>query len=256
MGTIQIVRDFYSPLELVKRTLRIFTPDAYHQQPHRRFPVLYMFNGQAIFAHPESAIYNNWGVNIILERLAANGSIPPWIVVGIDHLPNRVAEYSPWHGGRGLLTADFIVNHLKPYIDNTYRTLPEAHSTAVMGASIGGSLALFLGKKYPQIFGRIGSISAPLMWGSDRLFHYWDTHTYHWSKILLQVGSREQYSFDEIWMDYFTIATDFYNHLKSLGYREHELCFLLTEGDAYHETDWQKQLPDMMRWLLDEPEGL
>lgn len=254
MGNIQIICDFYSPLELVKRTLRIFTPEAYHQQPNRRFPVLYMFNGQNIFYHPESAVYDNLGINITLERLIAEGSIPPWIIVGVDHLPNRVAEYSPWYGGRGLLTADFLVHHLKPYIDHHYRTRPESQWTGVMGASLGGSFSLFLGKKYPHIFGRIGSISPPLKWGSDRLFQYWDRHTQYWSKILLQVRRQEQYSFYGIGMDYFTSTTDFYNHLKRLGYCEHQLCFLLAEGNADDKTTWRKQLPHILRWLLQRPQ--
>jgi predicted alpha/beta superfamily hydrolase len=255
MGNIHIIRDFYSPLELIRRTIRIFTPDSYHQKLNSRFPVLYMFNGQSVFSHPESSVYDNWGINIMLERLVAEGSIPPWIIVGIDHLPNRVAEYSPWHGGRGLLTADFVVNYLKPYIDKTYRTRPEARWTAVMGASLGGSFSLFLGKKYPQVFGRIGSISPPLTWGSDRLFQYWNSHTHRWSKILLHIGSREQYSFYGIWMDYFTIVTDFYNHLKSLGYCDCELCFLLTERGTRNQTTLRQQLPIILRWLLEKPRG-
>ncbi|HEY9727705.1 MAG TPA: alpha/beta hydrolase-fold protein [Chroococcales cyanobacterium] len=253
MGNIQIIRDFYSPLELAKRTIRIFTPDAYYQQPSRRFPVVYVFNGQNVFAHPESSTYNNWGANTQLDTLVDQGSIPPWIIVGIDHLTNRVAEYSPWQGGRGLLSADFLVNRLKPYIDSSYRTLSEPYWTAVMGASLGGSFSLFLGKKYPHIFGRIGSISPPLTWGSDRMFDYWDSHTHCWSKILLQVGSREQYSFYGICLDYFTITAEFYRHLQRLGYHKDELRFLLAKKDLHPETACQKQLPEIMRWLLNEP---
>jgi predicted alpha/beta superfamily hydrolase len=256
MGSIQIVRDFYSPLEQVKRTLRIYIPDAYDQQPDKRFPVLYMFDGQNIFSHPESAVYDTWCANTTLEHLVAEGSVSPWIIVGMDHLANRLEEYSPWRGGRGHLTADFLVNHLKPYIDKNYRTRPEAHWTGAMGASMGGLFSLFLGNKYPHIFGRIGGISPALMLGGDRAFQYWDSHTQHWSKILLQVGSQEQYSFYGVWLDYVPVTTDFYNHLKALGYSDHELRFVLVEGDVHHETAWQRQLPDIMRWLLEEAQGI
>jgi predicted alpha/beta superfamily hydrolase len=171
-------------------------------------------------------------------------------------LPNRLKEYSPWAGGRAVLAAEFLVNHLKPYIDKNYRTRPEAPWTGVMGSSLGGLFSLFLGKKYPEIFGRIGGMSPALMWGSDRMFQYWDSHTHHWSKIHLHVGSKEQYSFYGVWLDYVPITQDFYHHLKSLGYAAHELSFVLSEGDVHHETAWQKQLPDIMRWLLVEPQGL
>ena len=101
MGSIQILRDFPSPPEQLQRTIRIFTPDAYDQQPDQRFPVLYLFDGQNVFSHPESAVYDTWCANTTLETLVAEGSIQPWIIVAIDHLPNRLEEYSPWIGGRG-----------------------------------------------------------------------------------------------------------------------------------------------------------
>jgi predicted alpha/beta superfamily hydrolase len=43
-------------MDFILRTLRIYTPDAYESEPERRFPVLYMSDGQNVFSHPESAI--------------------------------------------------------------------------------------------------------------------------------------------------------------------------------------------------------
>ncbi|MFB2918552.1 alpha/beta hydrolase [Aerosakkonema funiforme] len=250
MGYIHIIRDFYSFPEQVNRTIRIFTPDAYDQQPDKRFPVLYMFDGQNIFAHQESAVWDTWCANTTLERLASAGTIEPWIIVGIDHLPNRMEEYSPWMGGRGNLTAEFLINHLKPFIDKTYRTLSDSQNTALMGSSMGGLISLYLGKTYPQIFGRIGGLSPALMLGGTQMFSYWDRRTGFWSRILLYVGSKEQYSFYGIWLDYVPITKDFYTRLKSLGYSEEELHFILGENEIHHETSWQKRLPEIMTWLL------
>jgi predicted alpha/beta superfamily hydrolase len=252
MGTIHILRDFFSPPEQVDRTIRIYTPDAYEQQPDRRFPVLYVFDGQNIFAHPESATYDTWCLNWILEKLVAEGQIVPWIVVGIDHLSDRLSEYSAWVGGRAPLLADFMLNHLKPYIDRTYRTRTDAPSTAVMGASMGGMMSLYLGKTYPQVFGRLGSLSAALMWGDRHMFTLWNNPTQHWSKILLYVGGAEQYSFYGVWLDYVPVTRDFYQHLKDLGYADHELQFRLAPNEIHHETGWQRQLPNFLPWLLEE----
>ncbi|HEY9853043.1 MAG TPA: alpha/beta hydrolase-fold protein [Leptolyngbyaceae cyanobacterium] len=256
MGNIKIIRDFFSFSEQVNRTIRIFTPDAYQFQPDKRFPVLYMFDGQNIFSHPESALYDTWCANTTLENLASQKIIEPWIIVGIDHLPNRLEEYSPGIGGRANLTGEFLVNHLKPLIDKTYRTLPETYNTAVMGASLGGLFSLYLGKTYPQIFGRIGGISPALMLGGNQMFEYWDKHTHQWSKILLHVGSKEQYSFYGVWLDYVPVTKDFYHHLKKLGYADYELHFVLAEGDIHHETSWQKRLPNIMTWLLEPAQGI
>src|SRR3712207_6680710 len=49
MGYVHIIRDFDSPLEGVTRTVRIYTPDAYEDGTDRRFPVLYMQDGQNVF---------------------------------------------------------------------------------------------------------------------------------------------------------------------------------------------------------------
>ncbi|AFY68169.1 alpha/beta hydrolase [Geitlerinema sp. PCC 7407] len=256
MGSIQILRDFPSPPEQLQRTIRIFTPDAYDQQPDQRFPVLYLFDGQNVFSHPESAVYDTWCANTTLERLVAEGSIRPWIIVAIDHLPNRLEEYSPWIGGRGPQCAEFVVHHLKPYIDQHFRTLPEAPWTGILGASMGGLMALYLGRRFPEIFGRIGGLSPALMWGGGQMFQFWDRHTRHWSKIALHVGSQEQYSFYGVWLDYVPITQDFYRHLRGLGYGDHEVRFSLAEGDIHHETAWQRRLPEILRWLLVDPEGL
>lgn len=250
MGTIQILRDFYSPPEQVNRTIRIFTPDAYQQSPNETFPVLYMFDGQNIFAHPESAVYDTWCANWAMENLIAEGQTLPWIIVGIDHLSDRLTEYSPWVGGRAPLGADFLINHLKPYIDKTYRTRSQPQWTAVMGASMGGLMALYLGKTYPHVFGRIGSLSPALMWGNGQMFQYWNQHTQQWSKIYLYVGGAEQYSFYGVWLDYVPITRDFYQHLRRLGYSDYELAFELAPGEPHHETAWQRRLPGILRWLL------
>ncbi|MBE9229103.1 alpha/beta hydrolase [Phormidium sp. LEGE 05292] len=255
MGEIQIIRDFYSFSEQTNRTLRIFTPDAYHQEPYKRFPVLYMLDGQNIFSHPESAVYDTWCANIALEELISEGTIHPWIIVGIDHLPNRMEEYSPWQDGRGHLTSEFLVNSLKPYIDRQYRTLTDPQNTAILGSSMGGLFALYIGKTYPQLFGRIGGISPALMFGGDFMFRYWDRHTRFWSKILLYVGSAEQYNYYGTEIDFVPINKYFYQHLKNLGYSEQELYFVLGKDEIHHETAWQKRLPEMLTWLLESTVG-
>ena len=257
MGSIQIIRDIRSTAEQLTRTIRIFTPEAYQRQPQQAFPVLYIFDGQTVFSHPESAVYDTWCVNTTMEQLASQGNLRPWIIVAIDHTNDRLAEYSPWTGGRGDRCAQFLVNELKPYIDKTYRTLSQPQWTGIMGASMGGLMALYIGKTYPKVFGRIGALSPALMWGGGgQMFQYWDRHTHCWSKIHLYVGSQEQYSFYGVWLDYVPITRDFYDHLKQLGYSDHEVRFTLAPGESHYETSWQRQLPSILRWLLEEPKGI
>src|SRR6478609_7868701 len=96
MPNVQINREFPSRAEGHTRTVRIYTPDEYDQDSSRRFPVLYMMDGQNVFAHHESAVYDTWCANQVLERLVGEGALEPWIVVAIDSGPGRMEDYTPW----------------------------------------------------------------------------------------------------------------------------------------------------------------
>ncbi|ABK18010.1 alpha/beta hydrolase [Syntrophobacter fumaroxidans] len=262
MSEIRILRDFYSYPEETTRTLRIYTPDAYQAHPDRRFPVLYMMDGQNVFNHPESALYHTWCANTTMDRLIFEGRLQPWIIVGIDHLPDRFAEYVPWPepaigaDGRGRLFADFLVNHLKPFVDQTYRTLGTPQWTAVMGASLGGLMSLVLGKTHPDVFGRIGAVSPSVMWAGSEIFRLWDRPTGRWCKIYLDAGTLERYWYYDIYLDYVESVASFHRHLKDIGLGDHELRFVLAEGHFHNEEAWQARLPDILPWLLEAGSNL
>lgn len=262
MSDIRIIRDFYSYPESTVRTLRVYTPDAYYSDLSGRFPVLYMLDGQNIFNHPESATYDTWWANWTMDRLIFEARIRPWIIVGIDHLPDRFAEYSPWYeqsvhaGGRGWSFIDFLTNHLKPFMDANYRTLREPHWTGILGSSLGGLLSLVVGKMHPNIFGRIGAVSPTVMWAGEKVFQLWDSPTGCWSKIYIDTGSLERYWYYDIYLDYVDAATRFHRHLKNLGLNEHELRFVLAEGHFHNEEAWKARLPDIFSWLLEDARGI
>jgi predicted alpha/beta superfamily hydrolase len=255
MGHLQILRDFPSPSEGFARTLRIYTPDAYDARPHERFGVLYFQDGQNVFAHPESARFDTWCANTTLERLMAEGSIGPWLIVGIDSGPGRMQEYSPFDDLRTGLEARgepylrFMVDHLKPWVDRTYRTRPDAPSTAVAGSSLGGLISLWAGLRHPEVFGRVGAFSPSVMWAYRQLFRHWSAHTRHWTRIYLDAGEHEWVDVGG-GLDYGEATRAFYEHLRSLGYGDHEVRLVLEPGGEHNELAWQRRLPDALRWLL------
>jgi hypothetical protein len=51
-------------------------------------------------------------------------------------------------------------------------------------------------------------------------------------------------------MDYGAAVRNFFLQLKEIGYQDHEAILVLEEGGQHHESDWQRRLPDVMRWLL------
>ncbi|WP_426753598.1 alpha/beta hydrolase [Myxococcus sp. Y35] len=256
MGYVHIIRDFASPHEGRSRTVRIYTPDAYDASPDRSFPVLYMQDGQNVFAHPESALFDTWCANLTLERLVAERQVEPWIIVAVDSTHERLSEYSPWDEPRSNVAAGaapyvrFLMDTLKPYIERTYRVRRGPEWTAVMGASLGGLISLHLGWTHPGQFGRIGALSPSVMWSWNRMFSEWSTHTRQWTRIYLDAGTTETVDPVGYVMRYGEATRDFHRHLQSLGYADHELRLVLEPGGEHHERDWQRRLPEAMRWLL------
>lgn len=256
-GHLQILRDFPSRHEPAPRTVRIYTPFAYDLEPQRRYGVLYLQDGQNVFAHPESARIDTWMAQLSLEQEIAAGTIEPWILVAVDHSVERFEDYSPWDDppsktqARGERYARFVVDELKPFIDRHYRTRPEPEWTAVAGSSLGGLISLYLGLTRPQVFGRIGGFSPSVMWSQGLLFQHWQKHSRRWSRIYLDAGETETFeSFEDRTLEYGVAAKQFYEHLRQLGYGEHEVQLWLEPGGQHFEADWARRFPHAIRWLL------
>jgi predicted alpha/beta superfamily hydrolase len=58
----------------------------------------------------------------------------------------------------------FLIEELKPFIDRTYRTRPDAESTGLGGSSLGGLATLALGFWHPQVFSRLAVLSPSIWW--------------------------------------------------------------------------------------------
>src|ERR1039458_10303524 len=65
------------------RTVEVWLPPAYAAEPNRRFPVLYMQDGQNLFDPALSFGGVSWGVPEVVSRTIDIGEIRPVIVVGI-----------------------------------------------------------------------------------------------------------------------------------------------------------------------------
>jgi predicted alpha/beta superfamily hydrolase len=76
----------------------------------------------------------------------------PAIVVGIYNTSDRSQEYTP--GEKGTAYMHFVVNQVKPLIDQTYRTMPGREHTVGGGSSAGGIISFMLAWEYPQVFSK------------------------------------------------------------------------------------------------------
>ncbi|MGD8347557.1 MAG: alpha/beta hydrolase-fold protein, partial [Lysobacterales bacterium] len=138
---------------VLPRDVIVWTPPGYEADTERRYPVLYMHDGQNVFDPASSYIGVEWQADETVVRLVEEGVIEPMIVVGLTHTILRDKEYSPGPRGRGYM--EFLVKQVKPMIDEKYRTRPGKQHTLTAGASMGGLIACMLGWSYPDVFGAV-----------------------------------------------------------------------------------------------------
>ncbi|MBU6213974.1 MAG: hypothetical protein KGP01_05980 [Actinomycetales bacterium] len=149
------------------RTIRIWTPKAYDPaDTNRRYPVLYMHDGQNLF-DASTSFAGEWEVDETVSALMADGYRGA-IVVGVDNSADRLNELSPpWPRNPGTpITApsgdkyaSFIVSTVKPYVDAHFNTLPGRDTTGVGGSSMGGIISFYMGLTYPAVFGKVLAFS-------------------------------------------------------------------------------------------------
>jgi len=158
-GDARLVRRDAFPSQVLgnQRPVIVYLPPGYDQGT-RRYPVLYMHDGQNLFG--PDALFGGWGVGETATRLIQRGEIEPLVIVGVGNTPQRMSEYIPPEDeGRADRYRRFLVEELKPWVDQTYRTRPEAEHTGVCGSSLGGIVSLYLGWTRPDVFSRVGSLS-------------------------------------------------------------------------------------------------
>jgi predicted alpha/beta superfamily hydrolase len=153
---------FYITEQQIKRRIWVYLPGNYAFS-EIRYPVLYMQDGQNLFDVKES-FSEEWGIDEFLDSVNFAG-----IVIGIDNGgETRILEYNPndsetYGKGKGREYLEVLINILKPYVDNHFRTLPDRKNTAIAGSSMGGLISFYAGLYYPKVFGSIGVFS-PSFW--------------------------------------------------------------------------------------------
>lgn len=136
--------------------VRTYFPAGYDENTLRRFPVLYMQDGNNLFFPEEAFQGNDWRVDETMDRLDQMNAVRKTVVIGIAPA-DRMRDYTkPGYEAYGR----FLVQRLKPLIDARVRTRTSARDTAVMGSSLGGVAALYLAWQYPEVFGRAGCLSS------------------------------------------------------------------------------------------------
>ena len=139
-GIIQSHPQFESRILRNRRDVLVYLPPGYGRARRRRYPVLYLHDGQNVFDAATSFAGVEWGADEAAQRLIEKKLIEPLIIVAVANTGSqRIHEYAPTRGvidssarrksrSRGWLRryGRFLIEELKPFIDRTYRTRIDA----------------------------------------------------------------------------------------------------------------------------------
>lgn len=233
-----------------ERRAYIYLPASYKNEPEKRYPVMYMFDGHNVFFDSDATYGKSWGMNKFMEETKKE-----LIIVGVEcnHEGNRrLVEYSPLSyenseigkiKGKGSVYMNWMVNELKSYVDANYRTLPDRKNTIIAGSSMGGLMALYGACTYNHIFQRAACLS-PSLWVAP-------------GKVLEMIARAHIRRDTTIYMDYG--ALEIFKHAANAEALISASHLLLTKRvnlalrvvpDGTHcEASWEKQIPIFMDCL-------
>jgi enterochelin esterase family protein len=151
-----------------ERRVPIYLPPAYDEQPHRRFPVVYLLTG---FTSRGRALLNDgaWApaiddrMDALIERERAHPGSGCGELILV--MPDCLTRY----GGSQYLNSsatgryeDHLIHEVLPHVDRRFRTLASRAHRGVAGKSSGGYGALVHGMKHADQFAAVACHSGDM----------------------------------------------------------------------------------------------
>ena len=245
------------------RVIRVYLPPDYEKETDKRYPVLYMHDGQGLFS-PNPYSQQSWDIHKTADQLIRKNKIQKILIVGIDSNSSRANEFTHTIGNgrisalngapdiicKGELYEDFLINEVKPYIEANFRTLSNRENTALMGSSMGGLVTYNIVFRHPEIFGKAGIVSP--------FFERLDLND------LSDVPFCKQYDKKvpvQIWLDIGEVEANIlvahvrkmYDHFIKLGFQPgRDLAYYCVPDAAHTETDWASRIDAPLLYLFGE----
>lgn len=266
---LQILDAFQLPQLARDRAIRLYLPRDYHTTL-RRYPVIYMQDGQNVFDDATASYGRSWRVGETLDALheqSGQGAIVVAIDCGEDL--RRFNEYSPWQmdaqfalpgrdiqglhasGGEGEAYVRFLAETLKPYIDQHYRTLSDRQHTVIAGSSMGGYISLYAGMTRPAVFGVLGVFSPAFWFNRQAMFDLVERTTLVCPmRIYMDMGSDEtsDHTRSDFAQVYLQGSRDMHALLQNKNNLEVE--YIEGAGHQHNELAWSLRFPHFARWAL------
>ena len=234
-----------------RRFYRVWLPRGYSQHTTKRYPVLYLHDGQNCF---EPGAFGTWNADIAANLQMARGAMREVIIVAADSNNNRFVNYVPSgdltpsaQPGNANAYLRFMRDELKPVIDAQYRTLPDAANTGTMGSSMGGQVSMVFGWDATNTYTRIGALS-----------NYWSTNFRNRvtstakPAIKLYMDSGDSGTASDNFTPTFNVRDALINNSRIGGPFLSELDFRHTIGfnQQHNEAAWAQRVGPAMSFLF------
>jgi len=245
-GAIHVIPGVESPQLGNRRDLLVYTPASY-ARGNTRYPVIYMHDGQNLF-DPKTSFAGDWGLKGALAGASRRGL--ETIVVAIPNMgPARIDEYTPFEdpqagGGNGDRYLEYVIDTVKPLVDERFRTLPDRAHTGIAGSSLGGLISLYAYLHRPDVFGFTAALSPALWFANGAILRLAERAPHTAGRIYLDVGLREGQT-------HVALARRLRDTFLAKGYApEREFQFVEDRQGKHHESAWGRRFRKALPFLL------
>lgn len=251
-----------------KRRVRVLLPKGYEEDKETAYPVVYFHDGQNVLYSKEAFSGHSWKVIPTVKR---NPDIAKMIIVAIDNDgAERMHEYAAWKfsemgipgvqfGGKGTLYAEFVMDVVKPFIDQTYRTKSDKAHTAMIGSSLGGNITQFMGLAYQDQIGCLGVFSSANWLHQEAFDRYIERQNLDKDqRVYIYVGTEEADDTDKTLMAgnikqaYINSSLTYYRQLLAGGVALDNIALEVVSGAFHNEEAWAAYLPGCLRFLSEK----
>lgn len=280
-GIINRIDSFPTNL-IVPRTVDVWLPSNYSKD--KQYSVLYMHDGQMLFDATSTWNKQEWMVDEVVSKLNSENKIQDIIVVAIWNIPNlrhldlypkkpyellskEIQEGIQTEAKKAKFLFDdkkinsdnylkFIVEELKPYVDENYSVYTDAEHTGIMGSSMGGLISMYAICEYPNVFGKAVCLSTH--WVGFRDFENNPIPESFFTYMQKNLPNPKNH---KIYFDYGTETLDAsylkYEYrvdevLQAKGYTTENYKSLKFEGENHSEASWQKRINIPIEFMFEK----
>jgi enterochelin esterase-like enzyme len=253
------LHEFRSRIFRNTRWLRVWLPPGYDDAENagRRYPVLYLNDGQNLFEGATAFNGVEWQVDETGDRVIREGVVPPMIFVGMDNMGReRIREYMPHRSlhpmilrVQGTRYPAFLFKEVIPFIARNYRVASEPENTGLGGSSLGALIALYTAAVRPGVIGRL-LLESPSLWASNRQLIRQSRGVKRWpERVYLATGTAEagRRDKDQSMVD---DVRELAGILRRAGLDDTRLRLVIDEGAVHNEAAWARRFPEALAFLF------